>query len=393
MRPPRPSAGPLARLARRLRAPLPLRLAVRDVLGKPLRSLGTALGVAAALILVLSTGAMLDSMSTTFTVLFHDARLYDLRADLVAPASLAVSRETFARVPGVRDVEGVLALPATLRGSGPEAQALVVGLSPETTLLRSMDLDGREVDPRVGGAVLTRALARSLRVKPGDTVHLAPLGAGDTASFTVSGLADGSLGNTVTVRRDELSRAVGVPAGQVSAILVRAEPGRQAAVRRALAGVHEVAHLEDTAAMRAQIDALMGLGWAMLGTMLACSVVLAAAILFNTATLGILERRRELATLRALGRTMREIGLGLTLEHGLLALLGLLLGFPLAIAATKKVLALYSSDLFALPYVLAPRTVAVSALGIVAVLLLAQWPALRALARTSLADAVRTRDS
>ena len=136
----------------------------------------------------------------------------------------------------------------------------------------------------------------------------------------------------------------------------------------------------------------MGLGWVMLLAMLVCSVVLAAAILFNTATLGILERRRELATLRALGRTLREIALGLTLEHALLCVAGLALGFPLSVWAIRHVLALFSSDLFRLPFVLSPVTAATAALGVLIVLLVAQWPALRLVARESLAEAVRTRE-
>jgi putative ABC transport system permease protein len=130
----------------------------------------------------------------------------------------------------------------------------------------------------------------------------------------------------------------------------------------------------------------------MLLAMLFCSVILAAAILFNTATLGILERRRELATMRALGRTLREITVGLTLEHALLCVAGVVLGLPLSIWAIRHVLALFSSDLFRLPFVLSPITVATAAGGVLLVLLVAQWPALRLVARESLADAVRTRE-
>jgi putative ABC transport system permease protein len=159
-----------------------------------------------------------------------------------------------------------------------------------------------------------------------------------------------------------------------------------------VAGLPEAARLQDLAALRAQVDGLMGLGLVMLGMMLAFSVILAAAILFNTATLNILERGSELATLRALGRTGPELALALTLEHALLAVLGFALGLPAAMFATRWVLALYSSDLFALPYVMSPPTVLVAAVGVVLTLLLAQWPALRQLARANLAEAVRTRE-
>jgi putative ABC transport system permease protein len=154
----------------------------------------------------------------------------------------------------------------------------------------------------------------------------------------------------------------------------------------------DVAHVEDVHALRDEVASLMSLGWALVGAMLLFGGVLAAAILFNTATLGILERWRELATLRALGRTQREIFAGVTLENMLLAIAGLSLGYPLATATSRAILKLYSSDLFRLPYVMAPRTIAFAVCGIVGVLLIAQWPALRRLARASLAEAVRTRE-
>jgi putative ABC transport system permease protein len=392
MRPPRPTMGPLARIARRMRAPLAVRMALRDVLGRPYRSLGTALGVAAAFVLVHSTGAMLDSMRTTFSVLFEDARRYDLRVDLLAPAPIPELEARFAHADGVLGFEAVLAAPVTLSAAGREAHALANGMAPGASLLRSMDLDGREVTPASGRVALTRALARSLGVGLGDVVAVRALPGGPTTSFIVGGFADAALGNTVAARREDLERALGWSA-KANAVLLRTAEGRKQALRRALCDSSDVGHIEDAGALRQQMDALMGLGWALFATMFASSVVLAAAILFNTATLGILERRRELATLRALGRTLREIGVSLTLEHGLLAFLGVGMGLPIALVATRSILATFSSELFALPFVLAPRTVGFSAFGTAAVLLAAQWPAFRRFARTPLAEVVRVREN
>jgi putative ABC transport system permease protein len=120
--------------------------------------------------------------------------------------------------------------------------------------------------------------------------------------------------------------------------------------------------------------------------------ILAAAILFSTAVLGVLEHQRDLATLRALGRTMREIAAGLTLEHGLLALAGIAIGIPIARLTTRALVRMFSSDLFALPFVISPTTMIVAAAGVLGVLLLAQWPALRSVNRMSLAEAVRSRE-
>jgi putative ABC transport system permease protein len=389
MRPPRPSAGVLARLARHLPAPMPVRLALRDLLGRPLRSASTALGISAALVLVLATGSMLDSMRTTFAVLFHDARRYDLRVDLAAPEPAADARARFQAIGGVTETEALVVLPATVSAAGRSTEVLLQGLPAGSQLAHSVDMDGREVVPRVGTVVLTRALAAKLGVAAGDAVQVhGP--SGTTASLRVEGMADGAMGPTASARLADVQRALGLGDRVTSvAILTRGDVRH---TRAALATMGDVAHVEDVNALRDQVGALMGLGWALLGAMLLFGGVLAAAILFNTATLAILERWCELATLRALGRTQREIFASMTLENALLAIAGLTLGYPLATAGSRAILKLYSSDLFRLPYVMAPPTIALTICGILAVLLIAQWPALRRLARASLAEAVRTRE-
>ncbi len=394
MRPPRPSTGVLARLTRRLQAPLALRLAVRDLLGRPLRSLGTALGVSAALVLVLTTGGLLDSMAQTFDAVFSQARHYALRVDLANPEPLASVEKRFAAIAGVTRAEALMAAPATMRAGDRSKPILLQGLATNATLLRSVDIDGRAVMPSANGVVITRALARSLHVEAGDPVQVS-VETFPKVTFKVSGFADATMGDTATARLSDLEavvhRALGLPP-VATAVVLGVRPGKLAQVKRAVSALGDAAQVEDQASLRDEMNALMGLFWVMLGVMLLCAVVLAAAILFNTATLAILERRRELATLRALGRTMREITVGFTVEHALLGILGLAIGFPLAVLATKQVLSLYTSELFPMPFVYSPRTLVSTLVGIVAVLLVAQWPALRRLSRASLAEAVRVRE-
>lgn len=392
MLPPRPSMGFLSKLSRHLRAPLAVRLALRDLLGRPLRTLGTALGVASALVLVLSTGAMLDSMRVTTKTLFEGAQRFDDRVDWAAPMPEREALERVRALDATERAEPLVTVGVRLTADHDHAEdASLQGLPDDATLVRSMDATGELVPPAPGKIVLSRSMASKLGVRIGDVVHARALPAGPEATFEVGGLGDAVMGPVASARIASVREAFHLD-GLVTSVVVLAKPGRAAALHDEISKLPTAAHVLDLAALRAEVDQMMGLGWLMLGTMLFFGVVLATAILFNTATLDIVERRREMATLRALGRSMREIALGLTLEHGILATLGLALGLPLAVVATKRILALYSSDLFALPFVMSPSTVVVAAAGVVAVLLLAQWPALRDAARTPLADAVRTRE-
>jgi putative ABC transport system permease protein len=392
MRPSRPSIGSLARLARRLAAPLPVRLSVRDLLGRPLRSLATALGVSAAVVLVLSTGSMLDSMKTTFGAIFDDARAYDIRVDFASPVPTDTVSEPIRAEPGVLEVEAFLALPVRLEARGRTTDVLLEALPDRGDLVRVIDIDGRRVPLGDGGVAVTRVAARKLNVAPGDEIVLRPLPQGDPVTLRVAGFADAAMGSTASVRRGAVERPWHLW-GLATTLVARTAAGKSSAVRAALTtALPGATRIEDAAGTRAEFQSLMGLGWVMLGAMLFFGGVLAAAILFNTATLNVLERRRELATLRTLGVTMREIATMVTVEHALLALLGLALGVPLAVVVSRAMLRAFSSDLFALPFVLSARTVAITLSSIFVLTLLAQWPALRRVARSNLADEVRVQE-
>jgi putative ABC transport system permease protein len=390
MRPPVPRAGAAARALRALPGSMLVRMALRGVVGRPLRSLGTALGVAAALVLVMTSGALLDSMRAVVDGVFQDARRYDVAVDLVAPAQKDAALDRARRVPGVTQAEASLVLPAHLMAHGATQAVVARGADPGASLVRSIDVGGRVVLPAADGIVVTRAIGRSLGVGVGDDVDFEVRPGGRRTRLHVSGFADATLGAIVTLRLTDLERAAELP-GSVDSIAVVAAPGRIADVRRALADDASVGRVDDAAATREVIQGAMGFGWMLLGAMLFFSAGLAGAILYNTATLGIVERSREIATVRALGRTLREIAAGILLENALVCAIGLLIGLPLAILSIREVLSLYSSDLFPLPFVLSARTLLAAHGGVVLVLLVSQAPALRQVARADLAEAVRAR--
>jgi putative ABC transport system permease protein len=331
-------------------------------------------------------------MRTTFSATFHIAHHEDLRVELTGPEAAGV-RDQIAAIPGVARAEGFVTAPAQLAAGGRTTEVLVQGLPDAAHLVRSVDADGTPVPPGAGEIVIPRAIAHHLGVARGDRVELrVPLATGiATARLRVGGFADAVVGPVTSVRRSELAAVLGT-GDAITSVAIAVAPGRTHEVRRALDARQDIARAQDVAGVRARMTELMGLGWVMLGAMLLFGSILAAAILFSTAVLGVLEHQRDLATLRALGRTMREIAAGLTLEHALLAIAGIALGIPVARITTRALLRMFSSDLFSLPFVISPVTLVCAAAGVMGVLLVAQWPALRTVSRMSLADAVRSRE-
>src|SRR5262249_42839931 len=112
---------------------------------------------------------------------------------------------------------------------------------------------------------------------------------------------------------------------------------------------------------------------------------LAFAIVYNTVSMAVIERAREIATLRTLGMRRREIALLVTAENLLVGAAGCLLGVPLGIGLARWMFSTYSSEQVTMEFTLYPRTYAIVLGGILLVLLLAQLPSLRHAASLDLA--------
>jgi putative ABC transport system permease protein len=295
------------------------------------------------------------------------------------------------KVPGVLEAEAGLTVPVQVSAGGVRYELLLQGIPDGAELLVPTDFDGNVVGVKAGRVLLPREAARIVGAAPGADVLLRVLPAGPAIRARVGGLTDSIAGAVAVMRLGEVQRALGLP-GQANTLLVQAGEGARPRVRRALQELPALAAFQDVDSLMEIVDTMMGLGLVMVGAMLLLAVVLAASVLFNTATLGILERRRELATQRAIGQSMRSVAAAMTLENALLGLLGLVVGLPLGVLAGRWALSYYSSDLFSLPFAVSFRTIGVSVVGVALVLLVAQWPALRAVARTDLAEACRSDD-
>lgn len=387
MRPPAPTAGWLVRASRNLGPlPLPARLAVRNLLRHPLRSLGTGIGVAAAVLLVAATGAVAVSTQRVADVQLLDARAYDLRVDLGAPA--AGLGPTLAAMSSVVRAERSLTLPVTMRANG-ETRALVLsGVADDARLLRPVDWDGEAIRPEGDRVLLPRTEAARLGVTVGDAIEL-DSGDGILHPVRVGGLVDTAFGPVATMRLGAMQALFGFPGTENTVVATTSDAMATRATLMALPGA---VGITDAAELRAQLDTVLALNLAMVGMMLVFATILGAAILYNTATLGILERARELATLRALGASLRSIAAQSTLELTIVGVFGIGVGLAAAEPLARRLVATFNSDLFTMPFVWSwPAGVCLGA-ALVALLLTAQIPALRTVARMNLATSVRSRE-
>jgi putative ABC transport system permease protein len=134
----------------------------------------------------------------------------------------------------------------------------------------------------------------------------------------------------------------------------------------------------------------MGLYYVMMGMFLVFALVISAAVIFNTMTVNVLEREREIATMRALGESRGRLQGMITLENLLVGLLALVPGLAIGVGSTYSLFQVFSSSSdFYLPFYIAPLTYGIVILLIFGTALLSQVPAMRRVNRMDLAEATK----
>jgi putative ABC transport system permease protein len=389
------------------------RITIRGVVAHRLRYMLTALAVLLGVAFIAGTYVLTDTMNSTFNSLYD--QIYQGTAAVVRAtqpfnpgASFSIQRDridaslapTVAAVPGVRavapDIEGYAQLvgrngkPIGMASNGPPTIGLgwvdVAALNP----LRL--LPGGQPPRTAGQVVIDKRSADVGHFTVGDKVRV--LTQAGPGVYTITGIAtwgtaDSALGATMAAFDPATAaRLVGQP-GKVNALDVQAAPGvsQDTLVTRIRDAIHTPGiEVISGQSITAEGQQTTRQSLSVIGTFLLTfgfiALFVGAFVIFNTFSIIVAQRQRELALLRAVGASRRQVlgaVLGESLVVGLVAsAAGVAAGIGLAIAL-RAGLSLLGVDLPANGLVISPRTVAAGLLvGVLITAVSAIAPARRA---------------
>ena len=375
------------------------RLAVEQILRQPVRTALTT-GV---LVVAVSNGiglghAIRDNVDD---VLGWYARM--MRADWVLTHAGAVSAglgaggpetqrvdEAVRAVPGVERVEVVGLAPGRVAGV---ACVVVSRDMPDDLPLPLGPVGTTEAAVRAalarGEAVAGTALSRRTGIQPGDEVGVEVFGRTTRVRVAALVVDYTSGGSSLHVRRDTGRRLFGIEAADI--VLVTAAPGRAAAIEQPLAEIagRRSMLLRSFGDVKTFIDRIVGGVVGSLWAILGLGFVVGSLGVANTVTMNVLEKRRTLGLLRAVGMTSRQVTRVVVLESILLGVAGGLIGL-LGGMVTALFIQLASQPLLGHPIrpSFRPAVVLANLAAAVAVTALAAWIPARRAARLDLLEAV-----
>lgn len=382
------SPGRLERILERVRhLPRPLALSLRNTFRHRVRIGLTLLTLASGGVIFIMVMSVSSSLEYTLDVV-----LRDFGSDVVAafdhPRAATELRDVTQKVAGVKRAEAWDYQAAQVQlGNGERRDIFLWGLPPDSQIFRPRIVSGRGLRPDDDLAILlNRKTATDMGIRPGDRMKLV-IGERES-SWTVVGLVlnlnNNQRDSFVPLRA--LAREALTP-DQATVVMAQGEQhdaANQQALAKALRAAYaarkfDIDFVESASEMQAQNRALFNVITYLMLSMAAVAAVVSSIGLMGAMSLNVIERRREIGVLRAVGATSAAI-VGIFVTEGVLVgLLSWLLAVPLSHPSARLFSRMISNVMIPLDFSYSTTGMLLwLAIVVVLSIVASLWPALRA---------------
>jgi putative ABC transport system permease protein len=357
-----------------------------------IKSVLSIIGIALACGILMSGRFTEDSMSYIMDVQYKFSQHQDLLLTFIEPTHYR-SLYDLLNIPGVEHAEVFRSVPVRLHNGHLNFRTSISGLEPGGHIWQFQDVNLKPFRLPSSGIVLSDYFVNILDVKPGDWITVEILdGKGTRRQVQVVAFAKQYLGVAGYMSMQSLNRLLREPHAINGAFLSvdqREMPTILKRLKKMPRISGSIVRQQEIINYRKTMDQTM-LFYTMITTIFA--VVIAVGIVYNSARIMLIERSRELASLRILGMKRSEISYILLGELAILTLLaiplGLLLGYGLCAYITSNL----QTEFYRLPLIIKPDTYAFAVLIILAAATVSAFMVRRELDKLDLIAVLKTKE-
>jgi putative ABC transport system permease protein len=333
-------------------------MVVREIERRPVRFLMSTAGIAMGLGIFIFGRFSLDS----FDHLMSDTFLREHREDMTLTFNQSMPDSVVGElehVPGVERAEGQHVVAVRFHAGSRWRDSTIIADAAPSALRQHLDHGTTPFELPEEGLVLTDRLAMHLGVHPGEALDVEIYeGSWPKRRMIVAGTVDEAFGLQAHARTDWLERTLGEQP-RVTGALLKLAPGGADRVRAelkqmpAVLGVISTQHIIDS--YREQTGQSMVVVTLILGL---SAAAIAVGVIYNNARIALSLRSRDLASLRVLGFTRREISTVLIAELGVQVAIGIPLGLMFGSWLATVYARTIDQDFIRFPLHIATRTFA-----------------------------------
>ncbi len=333
------------------------RIIIRNLERHPIKAFLSMFGIALSVsLLVVGFFMYYDAIERVIDVQFNHMQREDVFV-IFNELRPSQARYDLASLPGVMRVEALRSVPARLRFGHRSRRLALMGMESGADLRRIVTTDYSAYKLPDNGLVLTTELADQLGAKVGDQITVEVLeGARPVRQITLAGTVDDLIGLSAYMEINALNRLMR-EGGNISGAFLMVDSREQSDLYLRLKRMPTVAGVNVPAAALASFDETMA---KMLGVstiiLIVFSCIIAFGMVYNGARIALSERGRELASLRVLGFTQREIGVMLLGEQTILTAIAIPFGCLMGYGLSALIVNAIDNEMIRLPLVVSSRT-------------------------------------
>ena len=367
------------------------KMSIRNIFRSRQRSLFTLVGVVFTIMFFMVTLFFLDAFNHFLTKQFLELQRHDYKVVFSKPSSYQDALE-LTHVEGIKKVEPIIEMPVEIKNGWRKEGTTMIGVVDHNSFYQFIDEHGNGVETPEKGILMAHNLVSELGVRPGDTVKVkAYLGSMEEKEVKVAEAIKQYAGFNCYMNLKEMGQLLGEGKFATGA-LVKAERGADDDIIKALFEMPGVETVEGRLKGYQDFMQYMDLMYAFIGIMIVFGIIMGFAIIFNSTVINIMERRRELASLKVLGYTRREIENTVFRENMLLGILALVPGVIVGRAACEAFAKQMSVELFTLEVIIYPKTYMIIFVCVFAFIILAQWANKKNMSGLDMVEVLKNRE-
>lgn len=369
------------------------RMILRELQRRPLRVILSAVGISMAIGIVVVSRFMVDAMDMMLDVQVHRALREDINVTLAKPMPGRAVRE-LEHMPGVFRAEGMRSVAVRVHNEHRWRDVIIFGHPPDSQMRHLVDRDGNEqAVPDGDGMIMTSKLGEILHLARGDLLEL-ELREGERTRLThrVSGFIDESFGLQGHMRIDALHELVG-EGDVVNTVLLDVDPEHLDDVMRRLKELPWVLGVSSPRDFKDQFEEQSGEMISVYTFILtAFASVIAIGVIYNNTRVALSQRSRDLASLRVLGYTQREIAGILLGEQAVQVALAIPIGLVVGYGMVVSIMSTVDPETYRMPIMISLRTYIYASMVALASAFVSALLVRRKLARLDLIGVLKTRE-
>jgi putative ABC transport system permease protein len=328
------------------------RIAVRNLERRPMQAVFTVAGLALSTGILIVPNCFRDGVAQVLEFQWDVVQRQDLSVGLDEPSSITV-RHNFEQLPGVVYVEPVRQCYVRLSLGHRRRQIVVQGLPAKGINNRVLNSHDHQIELPPEGLVVSAKLAEVLDARVGDMLTLESLeGRRMTRMVPLVGLAEDFAGMAAYMEIHSVNRMLG-EGDIITGANFKIDSAHRSDFLKALKGIPKVTWVAIKNSLRENFRQTTAASIGLIqGIYSIFAVIVSFGVVYNNARISLAERSRELATLRVVGFSKREVGAVLVMELVLLAMVAVPIGLALGTGFSKIIISSVNTETVRLPLVL-----------------------------------------